>query len=61
MGAEGTTKPSGDAIYWFARLELALDKGDWAAAAHAQQELRRLGVEVRHTRPAARQEIAHVQ
>jgi hypothetical protein len=34
-------------IYWFARLETALNRGDYEEAATAQRELKRLGVEVR--------------
>jgi hypothetical protein len=33
-------------IYWFALLERALERGDVQAAAAADRELRRLGVDV---------------
>lgn len=39
-------------IYWFAKLERALDDGDFEAAAEAQRQLERLGVTVRFTRRA---------
>jgi hypothetical protein len=42
-------------LYWFARLEKAVDEGDHAAAAEAQRELERLNVHVRYGRP--RQEV----
>jgi hypothetical protein len=32
--------------YWLVCLERAVAEGDYAAAAHAQQELRRLGIDV---------------
>jgi hypothetical protein len=37
-------------VYWFAALELAVESGDWKAAAEAQAQLDRLGVTV-HYRP----------
>ena len=40
-------------LWWFARLEAAVERGDHAAAAEAQRQLRRLGVEVRYGRPRA--------
>jgi hypothetical protein len=42
-----------DSFYWFARLELALDRGDFATAAVAKRALASLGVVVRHVRPAS--------
>lgn len=33
-------------VYWFARLEAAVERGDFASAARAQRELERLGVTV---------------
>jgi hypothetical protein len=33
-------------LYWFARLEVALERGDLAQAADAQRRLRRLGLRV---------------
>jgi hypothetical protein len=40
-------------LWWFARLEAAVERGDHATAAKAQRELERLGVSVRYgVRPA---------
>jgi hypothetical protein len=39
-------------LYWFARLERAVEAGDHQAAAQADRELRRLGVRVQYGRPA---------
>ena len=33
-------------LYWFARLESALEAGDLEQAAHAQSQLKRLGLRV---------------
>ncbi len=41
-------------IYWFARLDKAVEEGDHAAAAEAQRQLERLGVNVRYGRPRPR-------
>ncbi|HJZ56250.1 MAG TPA: hypothetical protein VKE74_14890 [Gemmataceae bacterium] len=38
-------------IVLFARLEQAVERGDHAAAAEYQQQLARLGIEVRYGRP----------
>jgi len=38
-------------LWWFARLESALDRGDDKAAAKAIHKLERLGFEVRFTLP----------
>jgi hypothetical protein len=35
-------------LWWFARLEAAVERGDFAGAAGAQRELERLGVTVRY-------------
>jgi hypothetical protein len=43
--------PTEEPVYWFVRLEQALDKGDFVAAQHATDELKRLGVHVRYGRP----------
>lgn len=40
-------------LYWFARLEKAVENGDHQAAAKAQRELARLGVRVFYGRPGA--------
>jgi hypothetical protein len=39
------------AVYWFVLLETARERGNYALAAEADHELRRLGVRVRHGRP----------
>jgi hypothetical protein len=41
----------------FARLELAVERGDHATAAEAQRALARIGIEVKYGRP--RLETAH--
>jgi hypothetical protein len=47
-------------LYWFARLEKAVEQGDHEAAAESQRELARLGVRVNYGRPRAdRQEVRH--
>jgi hypothetical protein len=33
-------------LWWFSKLECAVERGDFAAAARAQRELARLGVRV---------------
>jgi hypothetical protein len=38
-------------LYWFAKLEKAVEEGDHEAAAEAQRQLARLGVRVRYGRP----------
>jgi hypothetical protein len=40
-------------VYWFLKLESAIEKGDYQAAADAQRELARLGVRVSFNRPSA--------
>jgi hypothetical protein len=35
-------------LWWFARLEAAIERGNYPAAAHAQRELERLGVTVQY-------------
>jgi hypothetical protein len=48
-------------VYWFVRLEKAVEEGDHQAAAEAQRELSRLGVRVSYGRPATqRREGQHV-
>jgi hypothetical protein len=37
--------------YWFVRLEIAVERGDHAAAAEAQRQLDRLGVRVAYGLP----------
>jgi hypothetical protein len=47
-------------LWWFARLEAAIERGDYAAAARAQRELERLGVTVRYRgRQPVRPEVCH--
>ena len=41
-------------IYWFARLDRAIEEGGFEAAAEAQRNLERLGVIVRYGRPERR-------
>jgi hypothetical protein len=38
-------------LWWFVRLERAVELGDHEAAAEAQRELERLGIQVRYGRP----------
>jgi hypothetical protein len=40
-------------VWWFVRLEAAVERGDHQAAARAQRELERLGVRVAYGRPPA--------
>ncbi len=42
-------------LWWFARLEAAVERGDHVAAAEAQRQLERLGVDVRYGRPRREQ------
>ena len=41
-------------VWWFVRLEMAVERGDHAAAAEAQRELKRLGVYVNYGQPKAK-------
>jgi hypothetical protein len=43
-------------LYWFARLEKAVEEGDHQSAAEAQRELKRLGVRVCYGRPQEQRE-----
>ncbi len=45
--------------YWLVCLERALADGDYAAAAYAQRELRRLGLDVTMRLLPMREEVAH--
>jgi hypothetical protein len=38
-------------LYWFAQLDRAVDDRDFQAAAEAQRQLARLGIEVKYGRP----------
>jgi hypothetical protein len=40
-------------VYWFCKLEDAMDRGDLQTAAAAQRELARLGLRVAYDRPLA--------
>lgn len=42
-------------LYWFAKLEKAVEAGDHQAAAEAQRQLARLGVRVNYGRPRPRE------
>jgi hypothetical protein len=44
-------------LYWFAKLEKAVEVGDHRAAAEAQDRLARLGVRVRYGRPRPGKEV----
>jgi len=46
-------------LYWFAKLEKAVEEGDHQAAAEAQAQLRRLGVSVLYGRRPTKKEAAH--
>jgi hypothetical protein len=41
-------------LYWFAKLEAAVERGDHQGAARAQRQLARLGVRVQYGRPQPR-------
>jgi hypothetical protein len=56
-GFDPTTSP----VYWFVKLETAVEKGDFEAAAEAQRELRRLGVDDRTTAAYYRHDLAGVR
>jgi hypothetical protein len=47
-------------LWWFARLEAAIERGDRRAAAESLRQLDRLGIEVRFTLPPARREAVNV-
>jgi hypothetical protein len=44
-------------LYWFAKLEKAVEAGDHQAAAEAQRHLARLGVRVNYGRPHLQKEV----
>jgi hypothetical protein len=48
-------------LWWFASLEAAVERGDHAAAAKAQRQLERLGVQVRYGLPRRRKEVTRAQ
>jgi len=39
-------------LYWFAKLQRAVEEGDFEGAAESQRELARLGVRVAYGRPS---------
>jgi hypothetical protein len=45
-------------LYWFARLEKAVETGDHQVAAEAQRHLARLGVRVSYGRPGNRKGVS---
>lgn len=46
-------------LWWFARLEAAIERGDYETAAESQQVLERLGVTVTYrARASAREEVS---
>ncbi len=45
------SQPTDWPLYWFARLEKAVEEGDHQTAAEAQRQLARLGVRVSYGRP----------
>ena len=46
-------------LWWFARLEAAIERGDYQTAADAQRELVRLGVTVKYATRQQAREVAH--
>lgn len=46
-------------MYWFAKLERAVESGDFEGALRAQRELKRLGVRVEYLRGLKPREAAH--
>jgi hypothetical protein len=44
-------------LWWFAKLESAIERGDNRAAKDALRNLERLGIEVRFTLPPRAQEV----
>jgi hypothetical protein len=57
--AVNTTHITDWPLWWFARLEAAVERGDHVAAAEAQRQLERLGVRVAYGRLRQRKEDAH--
>lgn len=49
--ATDTTATTHWPLWWFARLESAIERGDHRAAREAIKKLERLGIEVRFTLP----------
>ena len=53
---EKLPKPLDWPVFWFAKLEKAVEDGDHEASAEAQRQLRRLGVSVRYGKPSIPQQ-----
>jgi hypothetical protein len=61
VSAKAQTRPPSEwPIYWFAKLEKAVETGDHEAAAEAQRRLDQLGVHVQYGRPVQPKELPHV-
>jgi hypothetical protein len=54
-----TRHPTDWPLYWFSKLETAVEEGDHQAAAEAQRELARLGVRVSFGRPESVKVVAN--
>lgn len=50
--AKSAKRPEDWPVYWFAKLELAVESGDHRTAADVQKQLERLGVRVQYGIPA---------
>jgi hypothetical protein len=50
-------QPTDWPVYWFVKLDEAVETGDFQAAAEAQRELARLGVRVSYRRPERREVV----
>ena len=57
--AASLSPPTDWPLYWFARLEKAVEEGDHQAAAEAQRELARLGVRVSYGQPQHERQEGH--
>ncbi len=57
--AASLSLPTDWPLYWFARLEKAVEEGDHQAAAEAQRELARLGVRVSYGQPQHKRQERH--
>lgn len=49
--------PTDTPIALFVKLDLAVERGDHVAAAEAQRQLARLGIDVRYGRPSADRKV----
>ena len=60
MALNNALPPSTDwSLYWFAKLEKAVEEGDHQAAAEAERELARLGVRGNYGRSLPGREVSH--